>query len=51
MEPRGIPLPLWQPAPFLISLTLPVVAQVFAVVTVLGKFRRLDPVTIIERRG
>jgi hypothetical protein len=51
MEPRGIPLPLWQPGPFLISLTLPVVAQVFAVVTVLGKFRRLDPVTIIERRG
>jgi len=51
MEPRGIPLPLWQPGPFLISLTLPVVAQVFAVVTVLGKVRRLDPVTIIERRG
>ncbi len=51
MEPRGIPLPLWQPAPVLISLALPVVAQAFAVVTVLGRLRRLDPVTIIERRG
>jgi len=51
MEPRGIPLPLWQPGPVLISLILPVVAQAFAVVTVLGKLRRLDPVTIIERRG
>ncbi|HEV3028046.1 MAG TPA: ABC transporter permease [Planctomycetota bacterium] len=51
MEPRGIPLPLWQPGPLLISLILPVVAQAFAVVTVLGKLRRLDPVTIIERRG
>ncbi|HVR87895.1 MAG TPA: ABC transporter permease [Planctomycetota bacterium] len=51
MAPRGIPLPLWQPGPLLISLILPVVAQAFAVVTVLGKLRRLDPVTIIERRG
>ena len=51
MEPRGIPLPLWQPGPVLISLILPVVAQAFAVITVLGKLRRLDPVTIIERRG
>jgi hypothetical protein len=51
MEPRGIPLPLWQTGPILISLALPVVAQAFAVVTVLGRLRRLDPVTIIERRG
>jgi hypothetical protein len=51
MEPRGIPLPFWQPGPLLISLILPVVAQAFAVVTVLGRLRRLDPVTIIERRG
>jgi len=51
MEPRGIPLPLWQAGPVLISLALPVVAQAFAVVTVLGRLRRLDPVTIIERRG
>lgn len=51
MDPRGIPLPLWQPGPVLISLALPVVAQAFAVVTVLGRLRRLDPVTIIERRG
>jgi hypothetical protein len=51
MEPRGIPLPMWQPGPLLISLALPLVAQAFAVVTVLGKLRRLDPVTIIERRG
>jgi ABC-type antimicrobial peptide transport system permease subunit len=51
MEPRGIPLPLWQPGPVLVSLILPVVAQAFAISTVLGKLRRLDPVTIIERRG
>jgi hypothetical protein len=51
MEPRGIPLPMWQPGPLLISLVLPLVAQAFAVVTVLGRLRRLDPVTIIERRG
>lgn len=51
MEPRGIPLPLWQPGPVLISLVLPLVAQAFAVLTVLGRLRRLDPVTIIERRG
>lgn len=51
MEPRGIPLPFWQPGPLLISLILPLIAQAFAVVTVLGKLRRLDPVTIIERRG
>jgi len=51
MEPRGIPLPLWQPGPILVSLILPVVAQAFAIATVLGKLRRLDPVTIIERRG
>ncbi|MBV8879718.1 MAG: ABC transporter permease [Planctomycetaceae bacterium] len=51
MDPRGIPLPLWQPGPVLVSLILPIVAQAFAVGTVLGKLRRLDPVTIIERRG
>jgi ABC-type antimicrobial peptide transport system permease subunit len=49
--PRGIPVPLWQPEPVLVSLVLPVVAQVFAGVTVIGRLRRLDPVTIIERRG
>lgn len=51
MAPRGIPLPFWQPGAILVSLVLPLVAQAFAVVTVLGKLRRLDPVTIIERRG
>jgi hypothetical protein len=51
MAPRGIPLPLWQPGAILVSLILPVVAQAFAVATVLGRLRRLDPVTIIERRG
>lgn len=49
--PRGIPVPLWQPEPVLVSLVLPVVAQVFAGVTVIGRLRRLDPVSIIERRG
>jgi hypothetical protein len=51
MAPRGIPLPFWQPGAILVSLILPVVAQAFAVATVLGRLRRLDPVTIIERRG
>ena len=51
MEPRGIPLPLWQPGPVLVSLILPIVAQAFAISTVLGRLRKLDPVTIIERRG
>jgi putative ABC transport system permease protein len=49
--PRGIPVPFWHAGPLLVSLGLPVVAQVFAVVTVLGRLRRLDPVQIIERRG
>jgi putative ABC transport system permease protein len=49
--PRGIPVPFWHVGPLLVSLALPVVAQVFAVVTVLGRLRRIDPVQIIERRG
>ena len=49
--PRGIPVALWQPEPVLVSLVLPIVAQIFAGVTVIGRLRRLDPVTIIERRG
>lgn len=49
--PRGIPIPLWQPGALAVSATLPVVAQVFAIVTVLGRLRRIDPVSIIERRG
>jgi hypothetical protein len=49
--PRGIPVALWQPEPVLVSLVLPIVAQLFAGVTVIGRLRRLDPVTIIERRG
>jgi hypothetical protein len=49
--PRGIPVPFWHPGPLLVSLALPLVAQVFAVVTVLGRLRKLDPVSIIERRG
>jgi len=49
--PRGIPIPVWHAGPLLVSLALPVVAQVFAVMTVLGRLRRIDPVQIIERRG
>jgi len=49
--PRGIPVPLFQPEAILVSLVLPVVAQIFAGTTVLGRLRRLDPVSIIERRG
>jgi len=49
--PRGIPIPFWQIGPLIVSAALPIVAQVFAVVTVLGRLRRLDPVRIIERRG
>jgi hypothetical protein len=49
--PRGIPVPFWQLAPVIVSIALPLVAQVFAVGTVLGRLRALDPVRIIERRG
>jgi hypothetical protein len=49
--PRGIPVPFWHAGPLLVSVALPLVAQVFAVMTVLGRLRRLDPVSIIERRG
>lgn len=51
LEPRGIPIPLWQPVPVLVSLAMPVVAQLFATTTVFGRLRRLDPISIIERRG
>jgi hypothetical protein len=49
--PRGIPVPFWHPGPLVVSAALPLVAQVFAVATVLGRLRKLDPVSIIERRG
>jgi hypothetical protein len=49
--PKGIPLPVFQPLPIILSLALPLVAQVFASGTVIGRLRRLDPVAIIERRG
>ena len=49
--PRGIPIPFLQPFALGISLALPAVAYVFASLTVNGRLRRLDPVTIIERRG
>jgi hypothetical protein len=35
----------------LVSLSLPAVALLFAGATVMGRLRRLDPVSIIERRG
>ncbi|HVE41170.1 MAG TPA: ABC transporter permease [Planctomycetota bacterium] len=49
--PRGIPVPFWHLGPLIVSLALPLVAQIFAVATVLGRLRKLDPVSIIERRG
>jgi hypothetical protein len=49
--PRGIPIPFWHLGPLLVSAALPAVAQGFAVVTVIGRLKRLDPVAIIERRG
>lgn len=49
--PRGISPPMAQPGPVMVSLALPLVAQVFTGATVFGRLRRLDPVTIIERRG
>jgi hypothetical protein len=49
--PRGIPIPFWQSGPLWVSLALPVLAQVFAIVTVTGRLRKLDAVSIIERRG
>ncbi|MBI3856602.1 MAG: ABC transporter permease [Planctomycetes bacterium] len=49
--PRGIPVPFWHAGPLLVSAALPLVAQVFAVTTVLGRLKRIDPVSIIERRG
>lgn len=51
LEPKGIPLPMFQVLPFVASLAMPVVAQVFATWTVFGKLRKFDPVQIIERRG
>jgi hypothetical protein len=48
--PRGIPIPFWQAGPIWVSLALPVLAQVFAILTVTGRLRKLDPVSIIERR-
>jgi hypothetical protein len=35
--PRGIPVPFWHAGPLIVSLSLPIVAQIFAVVTVLGR--------------
>jgi hypothetical protein len=50
LEPRGIPLPLFQLFPVLVSMAMPLVAQLFATGTVFGKLRRFDPVRIIEKR-
>lgn len=51
LAPRGVPIPVAQGMPVVVSLSLPVVALLFAGVTVMGRLRRLDPVSIIERRG
>lgn len=51
LEPKGIPLPMFQIVPILASLAMPLVAQVFATWTVFGRLRKFDPVQIIERRG
>jgi hypothetical protein len=51
LAPRGVPIPIGQGVPVLVSLALPGVALLFAGVTVMGRLRKLDPVSIIERRG
>jgi hypothetical protein len=51
LSPLGVELPFLQPGAVAVSLALPLVAHLFATVTVTGRLRRLDPVTIIERRG
>jgi flagellar biosynthesis protein FliQ len=51
LAPRGIPLPIGQAGPVWISLVLPAAALVFASATVMGRLGRLDPVSLIERRG
>lgn len=51
LEPRGIPLPIGQAGPVWVSLALPAAALVFAGATVMGRLKRLDPVSLIERRG
>lgn len=51
LEPRGIYLPMTQAAAILVSAALPLVALLFAGFTVFGRLKRLDPVTILERRG
>jgi hypothetical protein len=51
LEPLGVELPLLQRGALAVSLALPLVAHAFASVTVTRRLRRLDPVSIIERRG
>lgn len=51
LEPMGVDIPLFQPTAAAVSLSLPVVAHLFATVTVTRRLRALDPVAIIERRG
>jgi len=51
LAPIGVEIPFLQPGAVAVSLALPVVAHCFASVTVIGRLRRLDPVSIIERRG
>jgi len=51
LAPRGVPLPIGQGTPVFVSLSLPLIALLFAGTTVMGRLRTLDPVSIIERRG
>jgi hypothetical protein len=51
LAPRGVPIPIGQGGPILVSLSLPAVALSFAAATVMGRLRKFDPVSIIERRG
>lgn len=51
LSPLGVEIPLLQPAAVAVSLSLPLVAHLFANVTVTRRLRKLDPVSIIERRG
>lgn len=51
LEPKGIPLPVVQSLPLLLSTAMPLVGLLFSGVTVLRKLGKFDPVQVIERRG
>ena len=48
--PRGLPLDLFSPMPWLLTLPLPIAVLVASAGTIAWMLSRLDPVSIIERR-